>query len=129
MDGVMPTAWHYVGIRSPQCYASLSAAKGEHHEGRPEQNFRQEIYAGRIPSLFDKFKPRFCGVFKFMLTGVMPTAWHYVGIRSPQCYASLSAAKGEHHEGRPEQNFRQEIYAGRIPSLSVKFKSTLLGAF
>ena len=27
----------------------LPLGKGEHHEGRSEQNFRQEIYAGQIP--------------------------------------------------------------------------------
>ena len=30
----------------------LPLGKGEHHEGRPEQNFRQEIYAGRISPLY-----------------------------------------------------------------------------
>jgi len=28
----------------------LSEAKGEHSEGRPEENFRQEIYQRGIPS-------------------------------------------------------------------------------
>ncbi len=40
--------------------ALAKAAKGEDREGRPAQNFRQEIYAGQIPSLCP-IKKRFDG--------------------------------------------------------------------
>ena len=43
-----PTAWCHVGIRSPQRCTSFAVGKGEYREGGPGQNFRQEIYAGRI---------------------------------------------------------------------------------
>ncbi len=49
--GATQTALRCVGMRSPQRCMSFAAGKGEYREGRPEQNFRQEIYVGRIPPL------------------------------------------------------------------------------
>ena len=37
------------GFEARSVMRVLSLGKGEHHEGRPEQNFRQEIYVGQIP--------------------------------------------------------------------------------
>jgi SAM-dependent methyltransferase len=39
------------GIRSPERYVSLPERQGEHSEGRPGGNFRQEIYRKGIPLL------------------------------------------------------------------------------
>ena len=60
--------------------------------------------------------------------GATQTALRCVGIRSPQRCFCLSEAKGKNREGRPAQNSRQRIYAGRF-SLSVELKKRPYGRF
>ena len=91
--------------------------KGKNREPRPGGFLRQQKDRRGIPP------PRFFKIetterWFFILKnglGAMPTAWHCVGIRSPERCASFAVGKGEHREGRPWSIFRQENDGRGIP--------------
>ena len=122
-EGVKQTALLHVGIRKPEPYPSLNEVKGEDGEAGSRAPNVSKATCDRISPLKN------CVVFKFMESGTTATACRCAGIRSPQCYASLSEAKGEHHEGRPERKIRQDFYWDGESLPLRKLKSTQKGAF